>query len=220
MLKAVSGEIVSLATQRAARNLVVASAIFIFIDLFQLKPVDWPLLQSDLSLEHYRLAALCIVFFLCASLFLNWWSDFIQYRDWFSSFEVHLGTIEGNSRFNPREHVLSGLSRKIQSLNSSLDEFPEGVNKLEGSDKVIADAKKVSGQRLSAELRELLNSIQSLERKTDRLVRYVDDIGDLTNEIRNKFARVDRVTKLIVIVWYFAVPLSLGFFALTLLILT
>ena len=209
-LKAVSGEIVSLTTQRSARLLVVASATFLFVDLFELKPVDWPLLQNDLALTQYQFAAFCVVLFLCLSLFLNWWADYVSYTKWFKSVEVHLGTLAGNSSLKPTEHVLAGLKRKLQAVERGLGD----LEKVEKGLEEISEPLEREGQQSRAKILSILNDLdsklKSLTSKLDLIQSDLNEISDLSGEIRENFSSVDGVTRFVVFVWYLVVPLFLG----------
>lgn len=118
----VSGiEMITLPTQKAARNLTIISSTIFAINFFQIDLETLSILGvKDFGASMFDTVSYAILIFLIISLIVHWLTDWVTYTKWYDTNQVSSGYFEDfdNLQSSP-ELIESYLNRHSDDLNAN-----------------------------------------------------------------------------------------------------
>jgi hypothetical protein len=180
------------------------------VEYFDLRPINWPLLEQPVDIQIYRIVAICVVLYLVISLCVHWSSDRVAYLRWFKSNEISKGSLLSDFGKRSGEPPNRALSRRIGYVADQIQRADDARKKLDALEARILDLE--AGKRFNgtSEYTDLLNAQAYLRSTANELKRIVSGIDDILDELPHDFTRVDRLVRLQVYLWYFILPVFLG----------
>lgn len=199
-MKVNANELISRSTQFAARTLTVVSALVFFVDWYQLKPIKWSFLQSDLPIEAYRSAVVALILFGLISLLVNWWGDYVAYTKWFKSNVFAKGTFDDLGSPQANEPPIANILRRIGFL-------ADNSNKL---DSALDDIRGIVAERDTDEFEHVCRQAKLAYEKSAEAInsvkRDLETLSLILEEIPGNFRDVDLTAKFTIFVWYLGLP--------------
>ena len=205
----VSGhEVISRPTQVAARSLYIAGSAALAIEVFSLKPYDWPILSSDLAPTTYDMIMASVLVFFMTNLFVHWWADRIAFQRWFKTNRVArtLTSEPGSTEIDIA--TVRAILERFEDIKKFLDGFCEANRLLDSKIEEIGPVSKESS--IHATLTELINMVARIQHADEVLLPRIDRVRELLDEMPGNFDSVSRTAKFLIYFWYFGFPVLIG----------
>ena len=180
--------LLSRATITSGRILITFSLGIILAKLCAIEPETITILGAELKTTDLSTPTICIIIFMSAGYFINWYGDHASFRTWNDGEKWQNSTSYGG-REEPLNSQIETLGRGIGDLKS----FREGFNNL-------ADRQP-----------ELLTHLELSKELSMRLQERVENLQKGVESLSWK-------AKVILYGWHFAVPLGLAVFAFLILL--
>ena len=175
--------LLSRATVSSGRILSTFALGIILAKLCAIEPETITILGAPLKTADLSIPAICVIFFMSAGYFINWYGDHASFRTWNSGEKWQNAT-----NFEGREEPLSGqietLGRAIGDLKFSQERFEDLISKHPESSMYLEKSNEQSIQ-LQERVENLQKGVESLSWKA----------------------------KVILYGWHFAMPLGLAIVA-------
>lgn len=187
-MKVGGNEVVSLATQRASRTLLVISATILFIVFFDVPIDDLTILGVKAPVTLFDKVAIAVIVYGIWNLIIQWLGDLAAWKFWYEGNKVE--TIDG--LIPNRQYVMTCIEQAEARMNRSHAEYEK---------------------QLPESMATLLNHLKSALESADRTYKSV--IEQLEKCGRN-FSIIHWYGRVLLFGHHFAIPLSVAIYALIL----
>ncbi len=199
-----ANDIVSTATVRSMRNVLLAASVVLFLKLESgVAEGAWRILGQEFSNQAVLQYAPWVISFFLIGHILHWLGDVRAYQIWFTENNVSLGVFDRVLEANP----LKAMLKQVASLEKTTARIQEQLS-----------GETAPKEGLS-ELEELKRRVTSLENAHSTLSSLRDSLPqsiDLLESISSKNKELGWWAKVHLYGWYFFLPLSLSSIAIVL----
>lgn len=203
-MKIQSVDMISRYTQASSRNLLLLSGGVLLVMHYELNSQVWSFADRELQPNEFKEIATVVLVFSLVAHVVHWVSDYISYTKWFQSNAIPTDSIDALGSFrNSTQCMTAGLvvrAQRLTELSEKIDEVVVSPNDLapQGDSTPEAIYENINRQRRG--VRDINGFVSQLENQ-------ISEIDAVLRNIGPGFKSISGVSKFVIYVWYFAIPL-------------